>query len=150
MNDPLLRELVETLHREMPICSAMEMRPVAWAEQRLAMDMPLAPNRNLHSTAFAGSLNALCTIVGWGTVHLLLREQGLSGAIVIRRGQIRYWRPVRSERIEARGTLIDAEQLAYFFELLRGKGRSKVDVSVEIVDQEGPLVTFTGSYVVQD
>ena len=32
------------------------------------MRLPLGPNRNHQQTAFAGSLNALCTIAGWGTV----------------------------------------------------------------------------------
>ncbi len=38
------------------------------------MRLPLGPNRNHQQTAFAGSLNALCTIAGWGTVLLLLKE----------------------------------------------------------------------------
>ena len=37
------------------------------------MRLPLDPNRNHQQTAFAGSLNALCTIAGWGSVYLLLR-----------------------------------------------------------------------------
>ena len=38
------------------------------------MRLPLDRNRNHQQTAFAGSLNALCTITGWGSVYLLLRE----------------------------------------------------------------------------
>ena len=150
MDQPLLANLAETLRREMPISVAMEIRPVSWEEQRLAMEMPLAPNRNHQYSAFAGSLNALATVVGWGTVFLLLAERGLAGNIVIRQGRIRYLRPVRSEQIVARGLALEPEQLSYFFELLAAKGRSKIDVSAEIVDEAGALVSFSGSYVVQD
>ena len=150
MHAAALEKLQQTLADEMPICAAMAMRPVAWDGQRLAMEMPLAPNRNHQYSAFAGSLNALCTIVGWGTVFLLLQGQGASGNIVIRRSSIRYLRPVRAATIVARGLDLDPTGKEFFFELLRSKGRSKLDVAAEIVDAEGPLVTFQGSYVVQD
>ncbi len=148
--DPGLDDLERTLHREMPITVPMGMRAVSWQDRRLAMQMPLEPNRNHQYSAFAGSLNALCTAVGWGTVFLLLREEGRPGNIVIRRGTIRYLRPVRTADIVARGLPLDPLGEDFFFELLRSKGRSKIDVSAEIADAEGTLVSFTGSYVVQD
>ncbi len=150
MNDDALSELEQTLHREMPISVPMGVRAVEWQDRRLAMQMPLAPNRNHQYSAFAGSLNALCTVVGWGTVFLLTREVGVAGNIVIRRGSIRYLRPVRSPEIIARGLPLDPVGMEFFYELLRSKGRSKIDVAAEIADAEGPLVTFSGSYVVQD
>ena len=149
MNDDGLSELERTLHREMPISVPMGMRAIDWQDRRLSMQMPLAANRNHQYSAFAGSLNALCTVVGWGTVFLLLREEGVAGNIVIRRGSIRYLRPVRSPEIVARGLPLDPVGEEFFFELLRNKGRSKIDVAAEIADADGPLVTFTGSYVVQ-
>ncbi|HEX6961375.1 MAG TPA: YiiD C-terminal domain-containing protein [Lacipirellula sp.] len=150
MNDAALRKLEQTLAAEMPICTPMGIRPVAWDGCRLAMEMPLAPNRNHQYSAFAGSLNALCTIVGWGKVFLMLHHAGLSGNIVIRRSQIRYLRPVRSEAIVAHNLPIEREAETFFFELLRSHGASKIDVSTEIVDGDGSLVSFHGSYVVQD
>jgi thioesterase domain-containing protein len=148
--DDDLTELERTLHREMPISVAMGVRAISWQDRRLAMQMPLGPNRNHQYSAFAGSLNALCTSVGWGTVFLLVREEGIRGNIVIRRSQIRYLRPVRSPEIVARGLPLDPAGEEFFFELLRSKGRSKIDVAAEIADAEGALVTFAGSYVVQD
>jgi thioesterase domain-containing protein len=150
MTDPLLDRLQQTLHREMPISAAMGIEVQHWQESRLAMKMPLEPNRNHQYSAFAGSLSALCTIVGWGTVFLLLETQGLTGNIVIRRSQVRYLRPVRTPEILARSLTVDPQSLEYFYELQRSKGMTKVDVSVEISDDEGPLVTFTGAYVVQE
>lgn len=149
MDEQLLEQLEKTLAHEIPICRAMEFQVASWQNERLAMRMPLEPNKNHQFSAFAGSLNALCTIVGWGTIFLLLSREGLKGNIVIRRGKIRYLRPVVTNDIVARGLPIDADQLAYCFELMRSKGKSKLDVSAEITDDLGPLVTFQGSYVVQ-
>ncbi len=57
---------------------------------------------------------------------------------------------MRAEAIVARGLLIDGDDVGFFFELLRSKGRSKIEVSTEIADDQGALVSFHGSYVVQD
>lgn len=148
MDDDATAALQRTLLREMPICEPMGIEAVRWQTGRLSMRMPLRPNRNHQDSAFAGSLNALCTIAGWGTVFLLLRERGMSGNVVIRRSSIRYLRPVRSEAIEACGLPADPEQLAYFLELLTSKGRSKIDCQVQIADDAASYVSFQGSYVV--
>jgi thioesterase domain-containing protein len=150
MDEQLLIELGKILHREMPISRAMAIEPISWDAGRLAMRMPLEPNRNHQYSAFAGSLNALCTVVGWGTVFLLLKREALAGNIVIRRGKIRYFRPVRSPEIVAQGLKIDRKELSHFYELLRSKGKSKLDLAVEIADEQGVYVSFKGSYVVQD
>jgi len=150
MHAAALLELQQTLQREMPICTPMGIRPVAWDGCRLEMEMPLAPNRNHQYSAFAGSINALLTIVGWGTVFLLLHHEGRTGNVVIRRSQIRYLRPVRDEMIIARGLPLDPSGLEFFYEFLRSKGHSKIDIATEIADADGPLASFQGSYVVQN
>jgi thioesterase domain-containing protein len=83
-------------------------------------------------------------------VLMLLESQGMTGNIVIRRSQIRYHRPVRTPLFIAMSLPIPGQALEYFYELQKFKGRSKIDISVEIADEEGPYVTFSGSYVVQE
>lgn len=150
MNELLLEKLQQTLNREMPITIAMGLRARSWDGVQLSMEMPLEANRNHQYSAFAGSLNALCTATGWGTVLLLLESQGMSGNIVIRRSTIRYHRPVRTPLFIAKSIPVTGDALEYFYELQRFKGRTKLDLSVEIADEAGPYVTFTGSYVVQE
>ena len=150
MNESLLEKLQQTLNREMPITIPMGLLARSWNGLQLAMEMPLEPNRNHQYSAFAGSLNALCTATGWGTVFLLLESQGMSGNIVIRRSTIRYHRPVRTPLFIAQSQPVSSDMLEYFYELQRFKGRTKIDLSVEIADEAGPYVTFSGSYVVQE
>ncbi len=149
MAESTLELLQQTLHSEMPITRPMGIEVVSWQDERLTMQMPLEPNRNHQYSAFAGSLNALCTIVGWGTVFMLLHHDSLAGNIVIRRGKIRYLRPVRTPKFHAVSLPTEQKQVDYFFALLRSKGKSKIDVDVEIADSQGPYVNFHGSYVVQ-
>jgi thioesterase domain-containing protein len=145
---PLLSELQATLEREIPMCAQMGIRVHDGGVDGLVMQLPLSPNRNHQQTAFAGSLNALCTIAGWGSVYLLLRELGRDGNIVIRRSTIRYQEPVTSSEIFARCQPVSAEAQQYFLEMLGDKGQAKLDLTVEVAGSDGPAVSFSGSYVV--
>ncbi|MEM8865545.1 MAG: YiiD C-terminal domain-containing protein, partial [Planctomycetota bacterium] len=153
-----LARLQSVLDREIPMCGLMGVR-VASAEgdlaEGLAMTMPLERNRNHQQTAFAGSLNALCTIAGWGATWLELRRleaEGVpvEGAIVIRRSTIKYHEPVTSPLITARCVPPTADARSHFAEMLVEKGQSKFDLQVEIAssDPERPAVVLKGSYVV--
>ena len=57
--------------------------------------------------------------------------------------------PSNSTVIVAPGLPLDATGEEFFYELLRSKGHSKIDVATEIADAAGPLASFQGSYVVQ-
>ncbi|MEX2308318.1 MAG: YiiD C-terminal domain-containing protein [Pirellulales bacterium] len=145
---PLLAELQAMLEREIPMCSQMGIQVHAGGPAGLVMRLPLGPNRNHQQTAFAGSLNALCTVAGWGSVYLLLRELGRSGSIVIRRSTIKYQEPVTSAEILACCQPVAADAKQYFLEMLDDKGQAKLDLVVEVAGADGPAVSFHGSYVV--
>jgi thioesterase domain-containing protein len=145
---PRLGELQAILEVEIPICRQMGIAVHAGDADGLVLKMPLTPNLNHQQTAFAGSLNALCTIAGWGSVFLLLKELGRDGMIVIRRGSIRYHEPVTSAEVLARCLPVAADARQYFLEMLDEKKQAKLDLTVEIPGPERPLVAFSGSYVV--
>jgi thioesterase domain-containing protein len=145
---PLLDELQATLEREIPMCAQMGIRVHGGGAQGLVMRLPLGPNRNHQQTAFAGSLNAVCTIAGWGSAFLLLKDLDRNGNIVIRRSTIRYHQPVNTAEILARCQPVTAESRQYFLEMLDDKKQAKLDLEVEIPGSDGPLVSFSGSYVV--
>jgi thioesterase domain-containing protein len=148
IKSPLLGDLQATLEREIPMCAQMGICVHDGGPDGLVMRLPLTPNRNHQRTAFAGSLNALCTIAGWGSVYLLLRELGLDGNIVIRRSTIRYQEPVISSDIFARCQPVSNDARQYFLDMLGDKGQAKLDLTVEIAGSDGPAVSFSGSYVV--
>mgnify|MGYP003508731317 CR=1 FL=1 len=63
----------------------------------LTVRAPLAPNRNLHGTAFAGALFSVCVLTGWGATWLRFREQGLTGLIVVADSRIEYHKAVTGD-----------------------------------------------------
>lgn len=143
-----LTDLQQVLERDIPMCAQMGMQVSEFKQGQLAVSMPLENNHNHQQTAFAGSLNALCTIAGWGTMYLLLRRLETTGNIVIRRSNIKYHRPVATSRVTARCLPIDPLAEQHFAEMYAEKGQAKLDLAVEIAGENRPAVTFTGSYVV--
>ena len=142
-----LADLQAVLKHEIPMCAQMGIQVEAYSAGELSMMLPLEKNRNHQQTAFAGSLNALCTIAGWGTVYLALRRLECEGTIVIRRSAIKYHRPVTSSRIVARCLSIDPVAERHFAEMYQEKGQAKLDLAVEIAGDDRAAVAFAGSYV---
>ena len=141
---------VEALVRaEIPLSAQMEVAVERLSGEGLWLSMPLAPNLNPHQTAFAGSLNALCTLAGWAMTHLLLEQLGESGSTVLRRSSIKYREPVEADRVVAHCLPPREADWAHFAEMLRVKGQGKLDHVVEIAGsaEKRPAVLFGGSYV---
>ena len=148
MPERLLAELQSTIEREIPMCAHMGIHVHSYSERGLTLRAPLERNYNHQRTAFAGSLNALCTMAGWASVFLLTRSHGLDGDIVIRRSAIKYLRPVEVPEIIASCAAVEAVDRDFFLEMLRKKGQAKLELRVEILADVQVAVSFTGSYVV--
>ena len=67
-------DLEEMIHRGIPLSQAMGYRITELADTRICVAAPLAPNRNVHETGFAGSLYALGILTAWGLcTHVVAR-----------------------------------------------------------------------------
>jgi thioesterase domain-containing protein len=145
-----LAALQSLLRSEIPLAAQMRVAIDRLDDAGLWLSMPLEPNRNLHQTAFAGSLNALCTLAGWAMTHVLLERLAATGATVVRRSSIKYHRPVESSVITACCQPPRPDELGHFAEMLAEKGQGKLDLVVEIAGSTPgqPAVLFAGNYVV--
>lgn len=146
MND-LAQELRGTLAHEIPITRHMGLTVESYDGEWLALRVPLERNLNHKATAFAGSLNAVVTLAGWGLAWLILRELDIAATVVIQHCACSYVLPVTSD-FSARCRKPDADQLALFEATLRRRGKARIELHVTI-EQEGRVaVDFIGRYVV--
>jgi thioesterase domain-containing protein len=144
--EALCSELEATWRSESPLAAALDIRVTEFRDHVLRVRAPLPPNRNIHGTAFAGSLFSVCVLTGWGAVWLALRERGLTGDIVVADSRIRYRRAVAGEILCCCST--NARALDESLEQLGASGRANIPL-VCTVDVDGRhAVTFEGSYVV--
>jgi thioesterase domain-containing protein len=141
--------LQETLDHEIPLTGHIGLRVAEYDGERLTLSAPLAPNINHKATAFAGSLNAVATLTGWGLVWLILRERDLRGTIVISESTARYRLPVRGD-FRATCHIPQPETVQQFVETMRRRGKGRLALTIDMFDDhsgEQPAVSFTGSYV---
>jgi len=143
----LATELQSTWHREIPLAAAIDVRVAECTATELVVRAPIDPNRNVHGTAFAGSLFSVCVLTGWGMTWLALAQRGLGGMIVVAESRIRYRKAVAGEiscRCAADPAALDAA-----FAALSASGRAKLPLICTIDADDKLAVTFEGDYVVR-
>ena len=142
----LAEALQQTLKHEIPLTQHLELRVLAYDEQGLLLGAPLAPNINHKRTAFAGSLNAVVTLAGWGLLWLILQEQEIEARVVIQDSSCHYLRPVNDD-FSAFCSKPSAAEIAKMVQALRKRGRARIALQVEVRNDTDVAVAFTGRYV---
>lgn len=141
-----LRELQETFYKDIPITKHLGITVDSYDDERLTLRAPLEENINQKNYAFAGSLNALVTLAGWGLLWLVLKELDITAKIVIQDSVISYLLPVTRD-FSARCCKPDLLQIAKFENTLRKRRKARLELSVEIYQGEQVAVSFKGHYV---
>lgn len=131
--------------REIPITRALGLKVEAFTGSRLTLSAALAPNVNDKGTAFAGSLNALMTLAGWGLVHLRLLAADEDCDIVIHTGEIVFTRPVRSP-FTAVAELHESDW-ARLLDRLQSRGRGRILLATRIEAAGETAARLDASYV---
>ncbi len=143
----LTHELQKTWHEEIPISQAMGIRVADFNNNLLTLNADLDPNINVHGTAFAGSLYAVCALCGWGSTWLQMKLRGIDASIVIAQGHIDYFQPVR-DTIQTRCQFDEGEQEEALSSLL-GSDRCRFQLVSEVYRGELVLASFSGSFAVK-
>ena len=107
-------------------------------DRRISVTAPLAPNRNIHGTGFAGSLYGLGMLAAWGLCAHIIARAGLDADLVVVEATIRYRAPVRGD-IACHCSITDDGAQA-FIDHLAAKRRARVALEVEIGD--GPAAVI--------
>jgi len=142
-----LRELQEILAQEIPITQHLGITVESYDDEGLTLKAPLRQNINHKSTAFAGSLNALLTLAGWGLIWLLLKERDMHAHIVIQESMSSYLRPVTRD-FSAWCHKPDPAYITRLETTLKRKGKARLQLQSEIREGDIVAVTFSGRYVV--
>lgn len=146
--DERLSALQRTLWTCIPITRKLGLKAESYDGTCLRLKAPLTTNINHAGTAFAGSLSALLTLTGWGMVWLLLCELELEGEIVIQDNSCRYIAPVTHDFMSSCARPPD-DELERFARILRKRGKARLELNADIIEDGRVVVSFTGRYVVQ-
>jgi thioesterase domain-containing protein len=139
-----VRELTATWQQTIPLSEFMQLAVESFDGHRLRCCAPLAPNKNLHHTMFAGSIYSMATLTGWGMVYLQLKSLGLEGDIVLADAKIRYLAPVT----QLPTAQVDVLELKGDLTALNRGLKVRQQVRVQILDGGHKVGEFEGRFVV--
>jgi thioesterase domain-containing protein len=134
-------------HQKIPITRAMGMRVVAHDESQFVIEAPVALNSNHLGTAFGGSINAAATLAAYGLLWLKLNEPAVH--VVVAESSIRFLRPVR-ETIRAICRRPDRNEWTAFQTRFAEKGKARITLRVEVVEEGQAAAAFEGTFVVRE
>ena len=121
------------------------MRVAEYRNGTLTLKAPLGPNKNIHGTAFGGSLFSLAALAGWGLLQLRLGTVDKPENAVLGQGRIAYHLPVRDE-ITVRCRLAAEDKFQSFVDDFKRTGKARLKLVSEIVTEEGVAATLSATY----
>ncbi len=135
------------LYREIPLSRAMAVTVAGYDAGGLTLTAPLAPNINDKGTAFGGSLSAVMTLAGWGTLWIACQRVRIDADIMIQDGAVCYQAPVASA-ITVRCAAPEESRWEQFLQAFRRRGRGRIDLSVHTVGADRPAATMDCRFAV--
>jgi thioesterase domain-containing protein len=142
----IVDELQTIFAHELPITSSMGIAVEQYDGHSLILAAPLQPNINHKNTAFAGSLNALTTLTGWGLIWIVLKEAGEAGKIIIQESAIHYKRPIAGD-FKAQCDKPPEITTKRFLHTLERHHKARIALDVSIMQDKHVAVQFHGRYV---
>lgn len=137
-------DLTAHLHATIPLTAAMAATVHSFDGRRMEIGAPLGPNRNLHGTAFGGSLATLGILGGWSLVASALEAEGLRARIVVQHSDCEFREPVAADFI-AVSQLPEAEWPRFVATLTRHR-RARIAIETVISADHRPVVCHRGRY----
>jgi thioesterase domain, putative len=135
------------LYGQIPITEKMKFEVIKFEPSSVKMMAKLEPNINHKCTGFAGSINSLMTLCGWGVVFANVKEFAPNSHIVIQRSNIEYLFPIEKDFVAEcnLNNKHDMEKLQLTFNKFN---RARIKLNVYCKDDNKLLSKFEGQYVV--
>ncbi len=139
-----LKELTQSI----PVTSNLDVEVVSLNDTGVKLRAPLNTHINYEGTAFGGSLNTICILACYLSVHHLFRSNSIKfNSLVIQNSEMNYIKPV-AENFTAHATVENIDFILNCFRR-RGAARAKVRCSIELETNKGvELCSFTGRFVI--
>lgn len=141
---PVEKNLEKYLLEQIPISSAMGILVNLATSERVVLSASFLKNINHKKTVFGGSLHAVATLACWSLLHVNLENQDVQ--IVISHSEISYLYPVATD-FKAECCLPDALTWERFMKILLRKGKSRIQLTAKIFQEDALCVNYSGTFV---
>ena len=115
-------------------------------DHQLTVQGSYALNKNHLDIVFGGSIAAISITTAWSLVQSKIEQAGLKGNLVIKRQEIDYLLPVKTD-FECLASFQSADDWESFEKTYQEKGRAKVIVTAQIISESKATSKFQGVFV---
>ncbi len=138
-------KLEAAYHDLIPLSGHMGIRVKSFADDRLVLTAPLAPNVNHQGSAFGGSLFSIAALSGWGLIQLTIAKLDRPSNTVIANTDVSFKRPIYDE-IECVCELPDSWEATE--QALLDSGRASLILKPQIETKGEVAMAISGRYVI--
>lgn len=129
------KSLESLVHKEIPITQALDIRIESLTPLSIQVRAPFEANKNIHNTAFAGSIYTVGTIAGWSLVNSLALSEDLKGSVVLAKADIQYKKPINGD-IVAITSFDNNDVVDQFIKAFKRKNRSRITLTIDVVEDD--------------
>lgn len=142
------KEYLQELTRSIPVTSSLDIEIHQLTSTGVSLKAPLNTHINYEGTAFGGSLNTLCVLAGYLSVHHMFRSKKISfDSLVIQNSSINYLKPVTKDFM-ACAEIQNPEKVIDHFQR-RSKARAELNCTVTPLEtSQEILCKFTARFVI--
>lgn len=139
------KQLESLVHQEIPITQALDIRIDELNDDSIRVMAPFEANKNIHNTAFAGSIYTVATIAGWSLVTSLATRHQLEGSVVLAKANIQYKKPINGD-IVAECEVADSALIDSFKASFQRKNRARLELVINIVEDSIIKAVMTANF----
>ena len=136
----------QTLFQRIPQTKNLGIHIARIEENQLTVSGSHAINKNHLDIVFGGSIAAISITSAWSLVQHNIEQAGLKGNLVIKRQEIDYLLPVKTD-FECVASFQSADDWESFEKTYQEKGRAKVIVTAQIISESKVTSKFHGVFV---
>jgi thioesterase domain-containing protein len=135
-----------TLFKLIPQTKNLGIKITRIEDHQLTVYGDYALNKNHLDIVFGGSIAAISITTAWSLVQSKIEQAGLKGNLVIKRQEIDYLLPVKTD-FECVASFQSPDDWESFKKAYQEKGRAKIVVNAQIVSESKATSKFKGVFV---
>ncbi|GAA0209876.1 YiiD C-terminal domain-containing protein [Kangiella japonica] len=139
------KQLESLVHQEIPITRALDIRIDELNENSIRVMAPFEANKNIHNTAFAGSIYTVATIAGWSLVTSMAIHHQLEGSVVLAKANIQYKKPINGD-IVAECQVDNNHLIDSFIASFQRKNRARIELDINLVEDGAIKATLHANF----
>lgn len=136
----------ETLFQRIPQTKNLGIHIAKMEEHQLTVNGNFLLNKNHLDIVFGGSIAAISITTAWSLVQSKIEQAGLKGSLVIKRQEIDYLLPVKTD-FECVASFQSADDWEQFKGMYQQNGRAKIIVMAKVISEAKVTSRFQGVFV---